>query len=473
MAKKMSSKRWWILFCIGIVTFMTDLDASVVNIALPVINKSLSINMSVSELIVSSYLITICILLLPFGKLSDKLGKNKIFKIGVIVFSVGSLLCGMSNQIIFLLVSRVIQAVGAAMTMSTNNGIITEVFPKEERGQALGWIGSFVALGMIAGPGVGGIILQYLSWQYIFWINVPIGVIMIIMSIKLLPNSLIKHKTKSDNFGIFLSMASILGIFIYIYAGQQIGYTNIYLYLILFLSIILFVGLILVERKKENPLINLALFKNRNFSIGLLTATIIFITNNFYMVLTPFYLENARNFSAGSAGLMMMLLPLTQIITSPISGKLSDKIVELNLTIIGLAVIFITQFFLIFSNLSTNIKIYLFAIGLLGLGNSIFQSPNNSMIMSSISQKELGIAGSMNSLSRNIGMVTGNALATSLLFIFMSNLANKHITNFDGNKKLTYMVGQQYVYIIGTILILFALVISIVNFYKNKKISEV
>lgn len=467
-----NKKRWLILICIGIVTFMTDLDASVVNIALPVISKSLSINMSVAELIVSSYLIIICIALLPFGKLSDKIGKNKIFNAGVILFVIGSLLCGISVNIAFLITSRIIQGIGAAMTMSTNNGIITEVFPDNERGQALGWIGSFVALGMIAGPGIGGMILQYLSWEYIFWINVPIGIIMIIMGMNILPNKQNKNNIDTDKSGIILSMLSILGVFIYIYSGQQLGYTNIILLIIIILSIIMLIAFISLERKCKSPLVDMNIFKNKDFSVGIITAIIIFITNNFYMVLTPFYLENARNLSAGISGAIMMVLPIVQIITSPITGKLSDKFGEIKLTIIGLAIILIAQMFLAFSNLDTNIEFYVLSIGILGLGNSIFQSPNNSMIMGSINKSELGIAGSMNSLSRNIGMVLGNTLATSLLFIAMSKISNTQVNNFNGTHKLLYISGQKFVYILGSILILISLIISIFHFIKIKKAEE-
>lgn len=465
---------WLILICIGLITFMTDLDASIVNIALPVINNSLSITMSTSELLVSIYLITICVFLLPFGKVGDKFGKIKLFKLGMIIFTVGSGLCGISSTIYLLLASRFIQAIGAAITMSTNNGIITEVFPKSKRGQALGWIGSFVALGMIAGPGIGGLILNILPWQSIFWINVPIGFLMILMGVFVFPKN--EFKSNYDSFdlkGNCLIGTSITSFFIYIYGSQQYSYTNFFLLLILMIAIISLYLFIINEIKIRNPLINLKIFKKSNFSIGIVTAVIIFTTNNFYMVLSPFYLENARHLSTDSAGLLMMCLPVVQIIVSPLSGRLSDQFGTLKISILGLFIILIANISLSFINLSSSLIYYATIISLLGLGNALFQSPNNTMIMSSVSSNELGIAGSINSLSRNMGMVLGNAAATSILFLIMSHILSSHITNFDGSHRSTYIMGQQSVYLIGCILVLLAVLLTVykyLNFQKKEKL---
>lgn len=156
--QKVQKNRWWILVAVGLFTFMSTLDGTIVNIALPVISNDLHIPMSQSEWVVSLYLIVVCSFILFFGKLSDLHGKIKIFRLGAIFFIAGSLLSGLRINLVFLLAARALQAFGAAMTMATNNGIITEIFPSTERGKALGTIGSFVALGSIAGPGLGGLI---------------------------------------------------------------------------------------------------------------------------------------------------------------------------------------------------------------------------------------------------------------------------------------------------------------------------
>jgi len=218
--------RWWILIAVCLFTFMSTLDGSIVNIALPVMSQDLKIPMNQAEWVVSVYLITICALLLLFGKLGDTRGKIRIFKIGSVMFTVGSLLCGFSVGLPFLLVARAIQAIGAAMTMATNSGIITEVFPFNERGRALGMIGSFVALGSIAGPGVGGIILAHLSWGYIFWINVPIGIMALFIGQRILPRDITVTKAAIDGRGAGVFGLIMVSIFAGVFVGQEIGFNQ-------------------------------------------------------------------------------------------------------------------------------------------------------------------------------------------------------------------------------------------------------
>lgn len=188
--------RWWILVAVSMFTFMSTLDGSIVNIALPTISKDMKVPMNQAEWIVSIYLMVVCSCLLLFGKLGDSWGKIKVFRLGMLIFTIGSFLCGFNHSLTFLLFARVVQAIGASMTMATNTGIITEVFPMHERGRALGSIGAFVSLGSIAGPGLGGIILSQFSWAYIFWINVPVGIITMLFGLKFLPKDItISHQT--------------------------------------------------------------------------------------------------------------------------------------------------------------------------------------------------------------------------------------------------------------------------------------
>lgn len=177
-----------ILIALGIFTFMSTLDGSIVNIAMPIMSKEMNISLSRIEWVVSIYLIVISALLMFFGRLGDVIGKSKVFRIGTAIFILGSLLAGINLGLAFLLFARAVQAIGAAMTMSNSFGITTSTFPIEQRGRAMGVIGTFVALGAVAGPAIGGLILNYLTWNYIFWINVPIGIIAVLIGVKSLPH---------------------------------------------------------------------------------------------------------------------------------------------------------------------------------------------------------------------------------------------------------------------------------------------
>ncbi|GAB5057638.1 hypothetical protein COSHB9_20270 [Companilactobacillus alimentarius] len=210
MNEKVNPRRWMILISVGIFTLMATLDGSIVNIALPIISKNLHIEMNMAEWVVSIYLVTICIFLLMFGKIADSIGKIKIFKIGSVMFILGSIICGLSNNLVMLLLGRVVQAIGASMAMATNNGIITQTFPLSERGYALGYIGSFVSIGAIAGPGIGGLILGHFHWSYIFWINIPIGLIALILGYINLPKAESTNPTKFDKRGFAVYFLTLL-----------------------------------------------------------------------------------------------------------------------------------------------------------------------------------------------------------------------------------------------------------------------
>jgi EmrB/QacA subfamily drug resistance transporter len=465
--EKVQKNRWWILVAVGLFTFMSTLDGTIVNIALPVISNDLRIPMSQSEWVVSLYLIVVCSFILFFGKLSDLQGKIKIFRLGAIFFIAGSLLSGIKSNLPLLLLSRAIQAVGAAMTMATNNGIITEIFPSTERGKALGTIGSFVALGSIAGPGLGGLILSKLSWSYIFWLNVPVGIIAAIIGAIYLPKDITFTNAPLDKTGSAGFALGMITLFGGIFLGQQLGFTSLPVLALLIIGIISFVWFVSVENHTENPLLQFNLFKNPDFSISLLCALLIFITNFFFNVVTPFYLENARSLAPSQTGYILMILPVVQLFAAPIAGTLSDKIGPKLITFIGLVLLLISQIGYTLCNLNSSIWLFIISIAIMGLGSGIFSSPNNSLVMSSVEQKDLGVAGSINSLSRNLGMVIGISSATTVLFAAMSHAKGSRVTAYLPKQPEIFIYGMHVVFIISTIICLVTVILSGWRLFKK------
>lgn len=460
-------KKWLILTVIGIMTFMGTIDSSIVNVALPVINRELQINMGLSEMVVSVYLITVCDFLLLFGNLGDRYGKRRLFKWGLMIFTFGSLFCGLSRNITWLLIARFIQATGTALTMSSNNGIVTEVFG-DQKGQALGWMGLCTALGMIAGPSLGGLLLAKFDWDSIFLINVPIGLLIGLVGLKILgTDQRTSQSSFADYLGTTLYILGMTGLFIYIYGGQQLGFSNKYLIIEVIVSLLLLALFIRREKQITQPLLDLSLLKNRAFTLGLFSAIMIFITNSFYMVFTPFYLQNARGLSATTTGLLMTFLPLGMIF-APIAGRLSDRYGTWKISLAGLVLTTVVQLAFSLVNLHTPISLYTVYIVTLGLASALFQSPNNSMIMGAVNQKQLGIAGSMNNLAKYLGISGGNAIGTSLLFIVMSSCAHQRINNFTGHFKSYYILGQGLTYGLGVLL----LVTTIVLYFNSKKLVK-
>lgn len=463
----LNKNRWLVLVAIGLFTFMSTLDGSIVNIALPVMSKDMRIPMNQTEWIVSIYLMIVCACLPLFGKIGDSIGKIKIFRIGTLTFVIGSLLCGVTHTFELLLFSRIIQAIGASMTMSTNTGIITEVFPISERGRALGMIGAFVSLGSIMGPGLGGVILAKFTWEYIFLINVPVGLLTIILGQKVLPKDSTKSGNPIDFLGFLLFATTILTLFGGIFIGQELGYVHtlpIILIIIALMSMILFYR---VEINRDNPLIQFSLFKNKVFTLSLLTASMIFVTNFFTNVVIPFYLQNTRGYSASFSGLLMMVIPFTMIVGSPVSGYITDKVGAKLLTFVGLILITISQVLYLVLGQQTSLIFFVFASIFVGLGNALFQAPNNTLVMSNVEKKDLGVAGSLNSLARNLGMVIGISLSTTVLYAAMSHNYGQKVTTYISGRPDVFIYGMHAVYMTSFVICLIATILTGIRFFKK------
>lgn len=465
-------RRWLIFIVLNIFTFMGTLDASIVNIALPTISKQLSLAFANSQWIVISYLLTICTVILFFGKMGDIFGKIKVFKWGSVLFIIGSFLCGLSGSLAFLVFSRIIQAIGSAMTMANSQGIVTEIFPVKERGKALGLIGTFVSLGSITGPSLGGIIISSLGWEYIFWINIPIGVIAITLAWKTLPKDITLTKTKIDVAGSILFSIAIILLIGGLLLGQQYGYNNWMIIASILIGLIAFISFVMVEYRRESPMLELSIFKNPLFSISIFCAFIVFIANFCFNILSPFYTQDILGMSALHSGYILMLFPITMAIVAPISGSLSDKISGQAITFAGLLVMIAAQIGLTFLHEGSSITHLALWIIMLGASSGLFQSPNNSLIMSTVERKQLGIAGSINSLVRNLGMVVGISLATSILFSVMSMKAGYRVTALIPGRPDIFLSGMHVVFLVSSSLCFIGLLLTGWRYAASHKADE-
>ncbi|MBY0010667.1 MFS transporter [Paenibacillus typhae] len=465
-------KRWVILIVLNLFTFMSTLDGSIVNIALPVLVKQLNLPVAQVEWVTTGYLMAICAVILFFGKLGDMAGKIRIFRIGTVVFIVGSLLCGLSTNLPFLIVSRVIQAVGASMTMANSQGIVTDIFPANERGKALGLIGTFVSLGSIAGPSLGGIIVSTLGWEYIFWVNVPIGLIAIVLGTKVLPKDLIRVKSKIDLPGSLLFSFFIITLFAGLLLGQQFGYSDGRIIAALAAAAVSLAVFLMVELRSSAPLLQLSLFKNTLFSLSILCAFLVFVANFCFNIISPFYAQNMLGLSPFYAGFLLMLFPISMVIIAPLSGALSDRIGSEFLTFAGLIVMVIAQFGLARLHEGSSVILVGLWIAMLGVGSGLFQSPNNSLIMSKVPRTQLGSAGSVNSLVRNVGMVVGITIATSILFNVMSSKAGYRVTGLVAGRPDIFLSGMHVVFLTSSAICLVSALLTgwrMITIRKSKR----
>lgn len=413
--KKKGISPWLILANVSVGTFMSTLDGSIANVALPTIATEMKTPLYVVQWVLTAYLLTISATLPIVGKLSDLYGRTRVYQIGFLIFILGSAGCGLSQSLELLIASRIVQAIGASCLMSNSQAIIAQTFAKGGRGQALGIIGTIVSLGSLTGPGIGGILVGNLGWPSIFWINVPIGILGFIAGMFIFPKD--KKEPVKEPFDYLGSSLFITGMISFLYMlsnAQKWGWTSPLVLSGLMGSFFILVLFYLHEKRTLHPMLDFSLYRIRAFAFGNIAAFLSFISLFFIGIMMPFYMQNVLGFSPEVTGYTMMAQPLTMAIVAPLSGWLSDKIGPSFLTTTGLLMNALGFFLL--NTLSTDEAPWMVALHLafFGLGSGMFQSPNNSSIMGAVPKSHLGTAGSLNALVRNVGMVTGITLSVSL-----------------------------------------------------------
>ena len=468
MDEKIYKNRMLILLNLVLVTFMATLDGSIVNVALPKMAKELSVSTQSIAWVVTSYFIVITSTILICGRLGDITGKIKVFKYGLVLFTLGSLLGGLSNSLWFLIIARIIQAFGAAGTMATNQGITTQVFPANERGKALGITGTFVALGNLLGPPLGGFIVGSMSWKYIFLINIPIGIFAFIMGMKILPRTESGTSEKLDLKGAFFFIITVLSLFGSVIFGGETGYAHPAVISGFVVAAVSFVVFILVETKLAAPLLQLKIFENPLFSLSIFCGFLSFVSIGFSTIIQPFYLQSALKLSPVVTGMIMMVYPLILAVVAPISGNLSDKIGSEFLTFVGLLLTSTGLYLTSTLNERSGIPVLLAFTAVTSVGNGLFQSPNTSLIMSTVPRNKLGIAGSINALVRNLGLVSGISLSTTLLYSRMSAKLGYRTSNYVQGRDDIFIYGMKGVYITAVVICATGAVLTAFRLYRKR-----
>ncbi len=468
-SEKVNKNRMVILFSVVLMTFMATLDGSIVNVALPDMADKLSVSTEAVAWVVSSYLIVISGSILVFGRLGDIKGKTSIFKYGIVIFTIGSLLCGFANSLSILILARALQAIGAAATMANNQGIITQVFPGNERGKALGISGTFVALGSMAGPPIGGFIISKFSWHYIFLINVPVGIVVFILALKNLPKPKKVREEKLDARGASLFAVSVVALFTSLIMGEDYGYHNPAIFAGLAVSVLTFVIFIALERRTQDPLLQLSLFKNKLFSLSIFCAFISFVSINSTMIIQPFYLQNVLKYTPAMTGLIMVVYPLVMSVVAPVSGYLSDKIGSEFLTFLGLVANSAGLFLMATLNEHSSLYVMIFYIIIMSLGNALFQSPNTSLIMANAPRNMLGISGSVNALIRNLGMISGTTMAILILYGRMSAKIGYSVSTYISGRDDVFVYGMQGAYMAAALISALGALLTAFRLYRIRK----
>lgn len=446
--------KWKAMLTVWIGIFMATLDGSIVNVALPTLTDYFKTDITTIEWVVMAYLLTITSLLLSLGRISDMVGRKMIFAGGLAIFTIGSGLCAISSTEGQLILYRVIQGIGAAMLMATGVAIITHAFPPRERGKAMGLIGTVVSIGSMAGPVMGGFLIQRVGWQSIFYVNIPVGIFGTAMALKVLHKD---ETTKGQTFDIpggltlFLSLTSLL---LALSEGQEKGWDSAFIMFLFILSIILFMLFIKVEIKATQPVLDLSHFNNRPFAAANISALISFMAMYSVILLMPFFLQDELKYSPEKLGLVFMSVPLVMSVVSPVSGWLSDRTSSYVLSSIGIGIAALSILLLGFLSADSTFIDVALRLSLLGLGMGLFQPPNNSIIMGSLPKEQLGIAAGVLGTMRNTGMVIGVAVSGAVF-------SNRYV--FYGNNVSSFLPSFRDTYIVSAIICAMAVIISLVR----------
>jgi EmrB/QacA subfamily drug resistance transporter len=441
-----SKRKWWVLASVACGTFMATLDSSIVNIALPTLTKDLAADLYQIKWVVIIYLLVITCLLLPFGRLSDQIGRKKMFQLGYLIFVIGSGLCGFSSSLLMLVLCRALQGVGASMLMVNGPAIITATFPVTERGAALGTLAMVVSAGLISGPSIGGYLITELGWRSIFWVNIPIGLAGIFLVYRFVRKDLMRcERAPFDWGGAILQMILMISLIV-LFDPPRIAISGsepleIPRWIIAVVTLLFGMIFIKVESVVKAPVFDLSLLKNRTFWSANLASFLMFVSFSAVSVLMPFFLEEALGLLPHQAGLFMTAIPLMIFVVAPLSGRLSDKFGSQELSFAGamvgaVALLAMAGLFGPGIHAHTDPRLVILALCSIGLATGLFQSPNNNAIMSAVPPAKLGVASAFLATVRNLGFVVGTGMATGM-FTWRLRATNDYIASLH----LTYLIA--------------------------------
>ena len=408
------SKKYWVQLAVGMGIFLGTIDGSIVNVALPTLVETFDTSFAAVQWVALGYLLVMATLVLGVGRLGDMVGKKPIYAAGFAVFTFGSVLCGVAPGVGWLIGFRLLQGVGAAMIFALGFAIITEAFPPTERGRALGVNGAIVSLGIVTGPILGGLLIESLSWRWIFLVNLPVGIVGTLTALRFVPDVPPPGGQRFDFPGAATFLAGLLTLLLGLTLGQDLGFTHPTILSLLLAAAVALVVFIRVERRVEQPMLDLTLFSNRLFTTNLVTGWITFVGVGGVLVLLPFYLESVLGYGPRRVGFLLAALPLALGVIAPISGALSDRHGARIVTVVGLAIQ--TAAYALLVRLGTGTGAWEFALLTVpvGVGIGVFQSPNNSAVMGSVPPQRLGVTSGMLTITRITGQIAGISVLGTL-----------------------------------------------------------
>ena len=420
-----------LIFSISLAMFMTSLDGTIVNIALPTISESFNVSTSTVSWVATSYLLVMVGCVLVFGKVADTLGYKRIFLSGFAIFTLGSFFCGFLPEFIAgfpsLIGSRMFQAVGAAMLMSVAAAMISTFVSPEQKGKAMSIIMMLAALGTALGPTIGGVLTQYLSWHWIFFINIPVGIVAILLGAKVIPASCpVQREGGFDRLGAVLAFTGLASLVFVVSEGSTFGWTSPVILGIAVLMVVSLGWFVRHELSVADPILDIRMFKKRNFVIANLILALVFFSLSGINYLLPFYLQYVGHLDTSSSGLVMTSLSAAMMVSGILAGLLFNRLGPKRLCIVAGIVLTAGYFLMTQLKADTHAGYVVLALALIGFGLGMMIAPASNMLMNSVARCRQGMVSSLTTLARFVPLTLGIAIYNLVFTQGVIALAQTH-----------------------------------------------
>ena len=454
-AEQTSSARWG-LVSLSLSMLLSSLDTSIANVALPTLTQTFTASFQEVQWVVIAYLLVITTLIVSVGRLGDIIGRRRLLLAGIILFTVASALCGAAPTLWLLIAARAVQGLGGAIMMALTMAIVGETVPKTKTGSAMGLLGTMSAIGTALGPSLGGVLIAGIGWRAIFLVNVPLGILTFVLAHRFLPvdrRRPASNRAGFDNVGTLLLALTLAAYALGVTFGRgSFGLRNMVLLSAAAFGLGLFV---LVETKTAFPLIRLTMFRepllSASLAMSVLVATVVTTT----LVVGPFYLSLGLGLDAAVVGFVLSVGPLVAALTAAPAGYFSDRFGAHRMTVIGLIGMTVGSFILSMITTKLGVWGYIAPIAVITGGYSLFQTANNTAVMTDIHPDQRGVISGMLNLSRNLGRITGASLMGAVFaFVAMtSNITTAH--------QEAVVAGMRVTFAVATVLLVVAIVIAV------------
>ena len=421
------TRKWWTLVAVAFGLFMIMLDNTVVNVALPSISRDLGVSISSLEWVVNGYALTFGVLLLTGGKLADLLGRRRIFVVGLVVFTVASFLCGFANSSGVLIAARVVQGIGAALMNPATLSIITATFPPRQRGMAIGVWAGVSALALAIGPLVGGAITEHINWSWVFYINVPIGILGIFAARIFIDESKDTTEQRLDIPGLFTSAVALFALTFALIESNDRGWGDLLVLGLLAVAAVFFIAFVLLEQHQRLPMLDLTLFRNASFASANAVMFLIGLAMFGTFFFVSLYVQNVLGYAPLKAGATFLPMTVLIILVAPQAGRLSDRLGPRAMMVPGVALVTTSLVLFSIQDEGSTFWTLLPALVVGGLGMALAMAPTTSAAMHAVPVDKAGVGSAVINSMRQVGGSVGIALTGAIVATqFDQNHPNPH-----------------------------------------------